>query len=176
MARLVYYVAQSLDGFIAGPDDGVAFLDGFASDDDHDDGYAAFYAGIDSLVTGRRTYEVVLGFGGEWPYAEKPLWVMTSAAASSDRSDVFFTDRGPKEVLEEIQAAGHEHTWLLGGGQLAAAFENEGLIDEWIVSIVPYVLGNGIPVVGEAVKPKRLALLRHHVYSSGLVTLAYGRG
>lgn len=172
VARLVYYVAQSIDGFIADPDDGVGFLDEIPPPEGEDYGYGAFYAGIDSLIMGRGTYDFVERAGVDWPYPGKPSWVMTGRTLPSERDDITVTSKSPREVLTEVRARGLTQTWLVGGGSLAGAFENEGLLDQWIITIAPFVLGAGVPLAA-GVKPTRLALTSHTAYASGFVQLVY---
>lgn len=170
--RLTYYVAQTLDGFIAESDGGVEFLNEVDHEGGEDYGYAAFYATVDSLVMGRGTYAFVES-AGTWHYAGKPCWVMTSQPVDAPPEDVRVSQRSPREVVDEIAERGCRETWLVGGGKLARAFANEGLLDRWIVSVVPYVMGEGIPLVAAGMRPAGLTLESHTVYPSGLVQLVY---
>lgn len=171
MARLVYYVAQTLDGFIAEPDGGVRFLDGLGEDGD-DFGYAGFEAGIDSLIMGRGTYEFVEATG-TWPYAGKPTWLMTSHPVATPPLDAHVTDASPAEVLRAIRETGATDTWLVGGGRLAGAFAQAGLIDEWIVTVVPNVMGQGVPLAAPLRALVGLDLVRNETCKQGVVQLTY---
>ena len=80
MPTIILYIAVSVDGYIADADGGVGWLpSGDGGGDDY--GYAGFYAGVDAIVMGRRTYEQVRGFGVAWPYPGKPAYVFTNRAA-----------------------------------------------------------------------------------------------
>lgn len=171
MTRLCYYVAQSVDGFIAEEDGGVAFLDGIGAEGE-DFGYSDFYAGIDSLVMGRATYDFVRDTG-VWHYAGKPTIVMTSRPGDDAPDGVQFMDGDPREVLDALRAAGGRSTWLVGGGRLAASFRAAGLIDEWIVTLIPCVLGAGVPLAGGMPKTTELELVDHTAYGAGVVQLRY---
>ena len=185
MPEIVYYVAASLDGRIATPDGGVAWLAPFeAAGEDY--GYSAFYASVDALLFGSRTYQQVLTFG-QWPYAGKPCWVFTRRPQSAAQPDVIVTARTPREVAAELDACGLRRAWLVGGGQIAAAFRVEGLITEYIVAIIPVILGAGIPVFGAPPEDLRgfpttskvsttldaQGLVEHKVYPNGVVQLRY---
>ena len=85
--QLVYYVAASLDGYIARPDGAVDWLQAIeATGDDH--GYEQFYQGIDGLLMGRATYDMVRGFGSAWPYAGKPCRVLARNPLQQPPADV----------------------------------------------------------------------------------------
>jgi len=107
--EIIYYVAASLDGFIATPDGGIDWLKPFEGTGE-DYGYGEFYASIEAVLLGRATYEQCLKFP-EWPYAGKPYWVFSNASGNT-----------PASVSAEMRARGLRRAWLVGGGKLAAAF------------------------------------------------------
>ena len=129
--EIVYYVAASLDGFIATPEGG------------------------------RASYERCLQFP-EWPYAGKPYWVFSTATGNT-----------PSKVVAEMKARGIRRAWLVGGGKLAAAFRAQGLISEHIVSVVPVLLGAGIPLFDGPGPEQSLRLAGSRSYASGIVQLRY---
>jgi dihydrofolate reductase len=100
MPDIIYYVATSLDGFIATPDGGVEWLDPFETADE-DYGYSAFYASVEAMLLGSRTYEQLLTVG-EWPYPGKPGWVFTKRSVGVSRPEVILTARSPREMIAEV--------------------------------------------------------------------------
>jgi dihydrofolate reductase len=185
MPELIYYVAASLDGFIATPDGGIGWLAPFeATGEDY--GYAAFYASIDALLLGSRTYEQALGFD-PWPYPGKPCWVFSRRPQNRARPEVVVTAQSPGAVASDLDARGIRRAWLVGGGQLAGAFRAEGLIGEYILAVIPVILGAGIPLFGApapdlpvlpeasqlSMPVEALNLIEHKVYSNGVVQLRY---
>jgi len=171
--EVIYYVAASLDAYIATTDGGVDWLAPFESAGE-DYGYADFYASIDAVLLGSRTYKQCLGFA-EWPYPGKPCWVFSKRRLKPARRDVSVTARSPREVLAELEARGYRRAWLVGGGKLAASFRAKGLITEYIVSVVPVVLGAGIPLFASRGLKESLTLAGSKPYPSGLVQLRYRR-
>jgi dihydrofolate reductase len=158
--EIVYYVAASLDGFIATPDGGIDWLKPFEGGaEDYD--YGEFYASVEAVLMGRKTYEQSLQFP-EWPYAGKPYWVFSRSNGNT-----------PSSVVKEMQARGLRRAWLVGGGKLAAAFRAEGLITEHIVSVIPVLLGSGIPLFDGPGSAETLKLLGSKTYDSGIVQLRY---
>ena len=171
MPEVVYYVAASLDGYIATPDGGVEWLDPFQSGSE-DYGYSAFYDSVDAVLLGSRTYVQSLGFG-EWPYPDKPCWVFSGSINSSVPDGVTVTDRSPREVVSELSERDVTRAWLVGGGSLAASFRDAGLITELIVSIMPVILGGGVPLFAVPGPRTRLHLTDSTVYGDGVTQLVY---
>jgi dihydrofolate reductase len=146
VTRIVYYVAASADGFIATPDGGIDWLTPF-QESGEDYGYHRFFASVDAVVLGRRTFDQALTFG-EWPYAEKPAWVLTSREISDLPPLTKATADSPRRIAEDLATAGFERAWLVGGGEVAGAFQRAGLIDEFAISVMPLLLGEGVPLFG----------------------------
>lgn len=147
-----YYVASSLDGFIADEHDGLEWLLGQDVDEHGPSGYAAFIEGIGALVMGSTTYEWILRHeaqaGGTWPYSV-PSWVMTTRDLPvMAHADVRFARGDVAGVHGAMtEAAGGRDLWVVGGGALASAFAAAGLLDEVVVSVAPVTLGAGRPLL-----------------------------
>ena len=182
MPRITYYVAASLDGFIAGPNDELDWLPPIVPDGE-DYGYKAFYASTDALVMGRGTYEVCRAFP-EWPYADKPSWVMSRGEVPADLPPgVVFTQETPAALHAAWQARGFGRVFLVGGGRAAQAFLEAGLVHELIVSTIPTVLGRGIGLfvprllpqgaTPPSPEPVRWTLRHSQAFSGGIVQGTY---
>jgi dihydrofolate reductase len=171
MPHVTLYIATSLDGYIARADGGIDWLDAVQRPDT-DYGYHAFYDTIEAVLLGRKTYELAESFG-EWPYPGKPSYVFTRQRLTSTRNDVFFTAAEPAALVRELNDRGLKRLWLVGGGELVAAFQRERLIDEYIVSIIPVSLGNGIPLFPPPGQELPLELTGCERFPSGLVQLRY---
>lgn len=172
MKRVILYIATSLDGYIAASDGGVEWLDEYQSDSE-DYGYAALYDSVDTVLMGGRTYRSILGFGCEWPYAEKDAYVVSRSEWRDlpPRVSVVSEEIGP--FLRRLKAGEGRDIWLVGGGRLASSLLSEGLVDEMRICVFPRLLGSGIRLfVGHAsVSEWRTAEPR--VYPSGAVMLTY---
>ena len=167
---MIYYVAASLDGYIGPPDGSVTWLSPFEGGSE-DYGYAHFFASVDSVLLGRKTYEQSLTFS-QWPYKGKRCWV-SSRHKPKATPGVAVTQDSPAKVIHELKAQGLRRAWLVGGGELAGAFRAEGLIKEYIVSVVPIILGAGVRMFGEDGSPERLTLVESQRYPSGIIQLRY---
>ncbi len=169
MARIVYYVAASLDGFIADSAGGVDWLPEGGSDDNR---YAEFYGDVEALVMGRRTYDQVLSFG-EWPYSGKPTYVFTQSPPRDEIPEVRFVKGSAVDFCRGIAERHSGTLWLVGGADLADQFRQSGLIDEYQVFVIPIVLGQGIPLFGGQGMPTLLELESARPHADGIVQLRY---
>lgn len=167
--ELVYYVAQSLDGYIADQDEKVDWLDAFGNEEE-DFGYNSFYENIDSLVMGSSTYEFIERYG-EWPYPGKPSWVLSGKNREAMDPLIRISDQSPADVLREIRDSGFKRTWLVGGGKLATSFLEIDAITEYIITIIPVLLGSGLPLLAGLDKFHRLTVNKKTVFDSGVVQL-----
>jgi dihydrofolate reductase len=171
MTQVVYQVAVSIDGYIAASDGSVDWLADFQIED-NDYGYTEFYASIEALLMGSRTYEQVIGFG-EWAYPGKPCWVVSARSRKVEQPEVRLTSKSPCEIVAELQAENLNRVWLVGGGQLAASFRAQGLITEYMIAVIPTILGTGIPLFGATGAQESLKLVECKPYPGGVVLLRY---
>lgn len=172
MVEIVYHVAVSLDGYIATPDGGVEWLPSLEEGSDY--GYSEFYASVDALLMGRQTYEKALEFGS-WVYPGKPCWVFSKREIKVEQPDVILTTKSPNELIAELNARQHKRVWLVGGGQLASSFRAHGLISEYILGVIPIVLGAGIPLFAASGLQEKLELAECKPFPDGAILLRYLR-
>jgi len=171
MARpaAVAFLGMSLDGFIAGPNDELDWLErGGGPPEDH--GFTRFFASVDALLIGRRTWEAVRGFA-EWPYGEKPVFVLTNRPAAGDHGERFLAG-SPGEALDRIGAEGARRAYV-DGGRVVSQFLAAGLLEELTVSILPVVIGRGIRLFQETGPERWLTLEESRPFPSGMVQLRY---
>jgi dihydrofolate reductase len=178
MGDVIYYVAMSIDGMIAGPGGDLDWL--LAYDHTGEDyGFDAMHAGIDASIMGAATYEWVLSHGAPSSEEEGPesIVVTTRDLPQPPSGKVRFTSESPEELVRSLKAKYERNIWLVGGGKLAAAFAQADLIDQYDLAVIPVVLGAGIPLVhpGATNLAQKLTLLEHQVFPSGVMRLRYGR-
>lgn len=171
MANVVYYVASSIDGFIAPEDGSLEWLSPF-SDTGEDHGYTEFYASVDALVVGARTYEQMLGFG-EWPHQDRPVTVMSSRPLPKAGDGITISPLDPAAVVDGLASAGLGRIWLVGGGALASSFAASGLIDEFVISYVPVLLGSGVGLFGGHGDVRALQLMDAQTFGDDIVQCRY---
>jgi dihydrofolate reductase len=164
------FIACSLDGFIAGPDGDLSWLPTPGGGGDY--GYAEFMAGTDALLVGRATYETVAGFGGAWPYGTRPVFVATTRALAPAEPTVRAVRGTPRAMLAEVRRTCQGGVYL-DGGTLIRQFLAAELVDELTVSVVPTILGAGVPLFAGASRRHALDLVGTRAYDDGLVQLTY---
>lgn len=172
----VVYIGTSLDGYIADKDGGLDFLHSIPNAEQNDLGYLHFMDSIDALLMGRKTYETVLGFGGEWPYS-KPVFVLSNTLSSlpDHLQDKVELVRGSiKQVVEEINGRGFVQLYI-DGGKLIQGFLQEDMIDEIIIAQVPILLGGGTPLFGELPAHLTFNLVGTEVLLNAIVQSHYKR-
>jgi dihydrofolate reductase len=180
--RASVFIATSVDGFIARPDDGLDWLTGKPDDEltgEHDPGqdfgYGEFFASVDALLMGRGTFDVVSGFAGDWPYGDKPIYVWTSHPddiVAKDGAVVRPVTGSLDDVVARLVADGIGHVYVDGGKvirQLLAA----GLIDRMTISTPPVLIGEGIPLFGGTGADIRLDLVSCETFDGGMVQRVY---
>ena len=161
------FLGASLDGFIAEADGGLGFLKPFEQEEH---GYADFYASVDTLLMGRKTYETVLGFGA-WPFGDRRVAVL-SRQAREPRFNERFVRGEPGEVLAALAAQGARHVYA-DGGEVVTRFLAAGLLDALTLSIVPVLLGTGIRLFASDPGRHGLTLESARTLPSGVVQLRY---
>lgn len=162
------FIATSLDGFIARANGAIDWLD-VVQRPGEDYGFRAFYDSVDALVLGRGTYETALGFDA-WPYDGKRCVVLTHAtqATRSPKHGEEFHEGALPPLLARLRASGVRRVYV-DGGAVIRAFLAEGLIDDMTLSLVPILLGEGVPLFGKGTPECRLHLEESRAFASGLV-------
>ncbi len=179
MPSVQYYAAASLDGYIARLDGDISWLTSFGGDSTLDPNdvtertFDAFMAEVGAVVMGSKTYEYVLEHSSAWPY-DMPGWVMTSRdLPKAQGADLRLVSGDATKVHSEaVEAAGAKNVWMVGGGNVASQWVEHGLIDELIVTLVPVILGEGLPLFESGI-PGEFRTKAVRPFKSGMVELAY---
>lgn len=163
-----------MDGFLARPDHSLDFLD---TGEQEPHGFEEFYASVDVVVIGRKTFEVVLTFG-EWPYGKKPVVVLSSHPLdfSSVKGGVVELMSGePTEIVMQLKSRGFKHAYI-DGGITIQRFLAAGCIDRLVVTRVPVLIGAGVPLFGPVPRDINLRHVATRSYKGGLVQSEYETG
>ncbi len=174
MRPLVLILTASLDGFIADPEGGVEWLGAPPSEVPAD--YLELMDGIDALVMGRGTYEVSLALdGGTDVFADKEVYVFTSRDDLLPFPGVTFVDEAAEPYVRRLKESEGETIWLFGGGVLATALSDAGLVDEYLIAVQPILLGDGIPLWVTPHGTTPLELVHARAWAGGIAELRYRR-
>jgi dihydrofolate reductase len=172
--KLSVFCGASVDGFLARSNHALDFLEA-GGQEPH--GFEEFYGSVDVVVIGRKTFEVVLTFG-EWPYGSKAVVVLSSRPLdfSSIKGGAVEQMSGePAEIAAQLKARGFQHAYI-DGGVTIQRFLAAGLIDRMIVTRVPVLIGEGIPLFGPVPRDIELRHVATRCYKSGLVQSEYELG
>lgn len=179
-SRVTIHMAASLDGFIARQDGSTDWLE---TADEFEDGetmdpefVAEFLETIDCYVMGSRTYETALDFeakGLGWAYGDKPTFVLTSRQLPRTRNTVELYSGALAPFVDERLKPAFRNIWFVGGGAVSGECLRRGLADEVRYSIVPILIGDGIPFFRELNRDLALHLVELKAYKSGVVALRY---
>jgi dihydrofolate reductase len=167
------FIGTSLDGYIARTDGALDFL---PADGGEPHGYHEFMATVDALLIGRKTYETVLGFD-EWPYGKKRVFVLsTSGLASAPPGAVVERLCGePGEIVAQLDSRGIGHVYV-DGGVTIQKFLRAKLVQRLIITRVPVLIGEGIPLFGALSGDINLRHVATRSFASGLVQSEYRAG
>jgi len=170
--KVILYVATSVDGYISAPHDDLAFLSSVQKAGE-DYGYADFISTIDTVILGRRTYDWVTS-QVPFPHADKETFVMTRSNRPSV-GNVTFYNGNLKELVTGLKRKAGKNIFCDGGAEIIHQLLIDDLIDEFIISIIPILLGNGIKLFKDFRPPRKLELLEAKSFDTGLAQLHYQR-
>ena len=165
------FVGTSVDGFIARRNGSFDFL---PADGGEPHGYNEFIATVDTLVIGRNTYETVLAFP-DWPYGKKRVVVLSSRPinfSSLRGARVEQMAGSPAQIVAKLAASGAKHLYV-DGGITIQRFLAEGMIQRLVITRVPVLIGEGIPLFGALPRDMQLRHVSTKSYPSGMVQTEY---
>ncbi|MDQ2871025.1 MAG: dihydrofolate reductase family protein [Acidobacteriota bacterium] len=173
MRKIIAYLATSADGYIARPDGDVQWLDRPHPPGDY--GMAEFYRSIDTVLLGRKTWEMGVKLGQE-SFTGKKNYVFSRSHRSSKTKGVEFVTEEPGKLARRLKKETGKDIWMVGGASLIASFLDVAQIDDLIVNVIPVLIGEGIPLVEPGRRELPLTLQSSQAYPDGVVRLHYAVG
>ncbi len=170
MRSLKYYIACTVDGFIAHTDSSV---DGFSFAGEHVTDYIQSLDGFDTVLMGRKTYEFGLKFGVTNPYPTMDQYVISRTMETSPDENVTLVSENIIEFVKALKNAEGKDIYLCGGSELAKTLLTEHLIDEILLKVSPVLFGSGISLFAAGVHQTSLELVNTKAYSNGVALLHY---
>jgi len=170
--NVIVHIAASADGYIARPDGGIDWLTsrpapkGFY-------GMNAFMRSIDTTVLGRKTYEVSLRLGAKFDAKTRTIVFSRHAPPADAPAGVEFVTEAIDPFVDRLRAQPGKDIWLMGGGDLIASFLDAHAVDEFVISVVPVFIGEGIPLIARRHRHVPLELLTSERFEDGLVQNRY---
>lgn len=170
--KLIVFICMSLDGFIATKEDDLSWLS-IVDKEGEDYGYSEFTSRISSYIVGRKTYDKVLQMAGEFPPAKQfDCFVMSRSKTGKENGVTFYTG-DIRDLVFKLKQSSEKDIYCDGGGEIVKLLMEYGLIDEYIISIIPTLLGDGKRLFAGGVPPGKIKLEKVLRFDTGLVQLHY---
>lgn len=169
--KVIVFIAMSIDGFIAAENDNLDFLS-LVEQEGEDYGYNEFHNSVDTVIMGRKTYDKVLSFNVPFPHSNKTCYVLTKNN-SLKSNEVIFYKNSVETLINELKSQAGKNIFIDGGAKTVQLFLEKNLVDELIISIIPTILGNGVPLFAAITKQQLYTLVEAKSFAKGLVKLHY---
>ena len=164
---------MSVDGFIATHDDDLSWLS-IVQNGKEDYGYVDFNNQVDTYIVGRKTYEVVLKLtGGDFPQAKQHKCYVITRQNLHNKDGISFYNGSLEELINNLKKEKGKHIYCDGGGEIVKLLMEKNLIDEYIISVIPTILGDGKRLFKGGINPLKLKAMPSKHFESGLVQLHY---
>ena len=175
MRTLTVYIATSLDGYIAKPNGDLSFLK-VVEKEGEDYGYAEFTATIETIILGRKTYDWVLREIGSTHYdnGDRNVYVITRTERPSVGKTIFYSGN-LIELVQQLKTEGGKNIYCDGGAEIVNELLKSDLIDEFIISVIPILVGNGTRLFKDGRPEQQLELIGTKTFDTGLTQLHYKR-
>ncbi|KJS04301.1 MAG: dihydrofolate reductase [Flavobacteriales bacterium BRH_c54] len=175
MRKISLFIAISLDGYIAKPNDDLSFLK-LVEKEGEDYGYTEFTDTIDTLIIGRRTYDYVLKEIGPSHYdnGQRDVYVITRTERPQVGRTIFYTENITK-LIKQLKSGKGKNIYCDGGAEVINELLKNDLIDEFIISVVPVLLGSGTRLFKDGRPEQLLEFVTAKTFDTGLVQLHYKR-
>ncbi len=173
MRKLILYIATSLDGYIAKPNDDLEFLS-VVEQEGEDYGYSDFVKTVDAVIVGRKTYDKVISMGFDFPHADKDTYIITRTPRPNIGSVKFYTD-DLKSLIDKLKSENGKNIFCDGGAEIVNELLKDDLIDEFIISLIPILVGNGTKLFKDGRPEQKLKLVSTKQFDKGLTQIHYKR-
>jgi len=169
--KVILYIATSVDGYIAKPNDDIGSLS-IVEQEDEDYGYANFIKTVDAVIVGRKTYDKVISMGFGFPHADKDAYII-SRTPRPDAGSVKFYTGDLKELVGKLKSGKGKNIFCDGGAEIVNELLKDKLIDEMIISVLPILVGNGTKLFKDGRPEQKLELISTKQFEKGLTQLHY---
>ena len=171
--KVILYISMSLDGYIATKDNSLDFLS-IVEQEGEDYGYIDFVKSVDTVIIGRKTYEKVIEMGYEYPHKDKDVYIVTRTAKPSIGNFKFYTGE-LTQLVNSLKNQSGKHIYCDGGAEIVNELIINDLVDEYIISVIPILLGDGIKLFKDGRPEQKLELVSAKQFGKGLTQLHYKR-
>ena len=169
--KVILFIATSLDGYIATQDEDLSFLS-IVQQEGEDYGYPEFLSHVDTVIMGRKTYDWIMKEVKEYPHPGMDSYIITRTPRP-DEDRIKFYAGSLKELIQRLKMENGKNIFIDGGAEVIDVLLKENLIDDFIISLIPILLGDGIRLFRDARPELKLTLIHSECYGTGLVQLHY---
>ena len=169
--KVILYIATSLDGYIAKPNDDLSFLS-IVEQTGEDYGYGSFIKTVDTVILGRKTYEWVMNQVTDFPHGNQNTFVITRTSRPAIGNIKFHTGN-LKDLIVQLKNESGKNIFIDGGAQIVNELLKEKLIDEFVISVIPVLVGNGTKLFNDGRPEQKLELISTKQFAKGLAQLHY---
>ncbi len=169
--KVILYIAMSLDGYIAKPNDDLSFLNSVQKEGE-DYGYFDFIKSVDTVILGRKTYDWVMKHVDEFPHKDKTTYIITRHYKASE-GNLHYYNGDLKKLISQLKSQEGKNIFCDGGAEMVNLLLKDKLIDELIISVIPVLLGEGTRLFKDGRPEQSLKLISSKSYEKGLVQLHY---
>jgi dihydrofolate reductase len=171
--KIIVHIATSADGYIARPDGDVAWLDRPRPKGNY--GMGIFFKSIDTILWGRKTYSkgIEMGMKSSFFGPRVKNYVFSRQTQKPPLPLFEFVSEAVKPFAQRLRSRPGKDIWMMGGGEIIASFLDDGEIDEFCISVIPILIGDGIPLIQPRHRLIRLKLMSTRKFSDGVVQLHY---
>lgn len=171
--KVILYIATSLDGYIAKPNDDLSFLS-IVEHEGEDYGYSEFVESVDTVILGRRTYDWVMAQVTDFPHADKRAYIITRTPRPAIGNTTFYSG-DLRSLVTKLKSEHGKNIFIDGGAEIVNLLLKDDLIDELIISIIPILVGSGTKLFNDGRPEIKLQLISTKQFEKGLVQLHYKR-
>jgi dihydrofolate reductase len=169
--KLILYIAASLDGFIAGENDNLNFLKAVEKEGE-DYGYSEFIETVDTIIMGRKTYDWVMNHVPEFIHADKETYIITRSKRPS-KGKITFYNGSLTDLVKRLKMIKGKNIFCDGGAEIVNELLKHNLIDEFIISVIPVLLGSGTRLFFDNRQELKLQFVSSKTFDTGLAQLHY---
>ena len=173
MSKLKLYIATSIDGYIADSKGGLDWLTTHLNPQGLDYGYQLFYNSIGSLLMGGKTYRDILSMNIPWPYSGKNSYIVSRNEIKTTERNIHSVTTSIIATIIQLKKESASDIWLVGGGKLIALCLENQLIDSMIITCIPKLLGEGVPLFPKTTIESDWSVGEVNYYPNGVVTINY---
>ncbi len=176
MKKIKLYIASSIDGYIARPDGDLDWLSNYPITHTMNYGYDEFFKSVDTVIMGGRTYRDILNMDVVYPYKDKTSYIVTrNKASQTSIENVQFLFDNIIETITALKEQQGKDIWLVGGGEIISMLLDNNLVDEMIITYIPQIIGEGIPLFPKMRTDSNWKLVNCQSYNNSVLSVEYQR-